>query len=175
MASSFSGFTADHFKNWINLFSLMVLRDILPSEHLQCLHYFVLTSRILCQMIITDAEINLVNAFLLQLCCRVERLYGKEEITPNMHLHCHLKESLLDYGLVHNFWLFPYERYNGILENYPSSHHVFEIMQSFVKEFQLYSSSLYLPEELYSDFGELFKKNFEPSGFIKGHDAWRII
>ena len=28
--SSFSGFTADQFKNWTNIFSLMVLYDILP-------------------------------------------------------------------------------------------------------------------------------------------------
>ena len=37
-------------------------------------------------------------------------------ITPNMHLHCHLKQSLLDYGPIHNFWLFSFERHNGKTE-----------------------------------------------------------
>ena len=56
IASSFAGFTADQFKNWTNLFSLMALHDVLPLEHLQCWRYFVLASRILCQMQITDAD-----------------------------------------------------------------------------------------------------------------------
>ena len=103
ITSAFSGFTADQFKNWTNLFSLMTLYDILPTEDLQCWRYFVLASRILCQMVITDEEIKLADAFLLQFCYRVERLYGKKIITPNMHLHCHLKQCLYDYGPIHNF------------------------------------------------------------------------
>ena len=114
VTSSFSGFTADQFKNWTNFFSVMVLHDILPTEYMQCWRYFVQASRLLCQMAITDAQIELVDAFLLQFCCRVESLYGKTLITPNMHLHCHLKQSLYDYGPIHNFWLFSYKRYNGI-------------------------------------------------------------
>lgn len=55
--SSFSGFTADQFKNWTNLFSLIVLRDILPSQDLHYWRYFVLASRILCQMSISESEI----------------------------------------------------------------------------------------------------------------------
>lgn len=82
IASSFSGFTADQFKNWTNLFSLMALRDVLPSDHLKCWRYFVLASRILCQMTISDAEIKLADAFLLQFCCQVEKLYGGHVITP---------------------------------------------------------------------------------------------
>ena len=34
IASGCSGFTADQFKNWTNIFSMMVVRDILPAEHL---------------------------------------------------------------------------------------------------------------------------------------------
>ena len=125
IAPSFSGFTADQFKNWTNLFSIMVLHDILPTEHMQCWRYFVQASRILCQMTITDAQIRLADAFLLQFCRRVENLYGKNVITPNMHLHCHLQQSLYDYGPIHNFWLFSYERYNGILEN--KNLHVYDL------------------------------------------------
>lgn len=32
-----------------------------------------------------------------------------------MHLHTHLVDCVLDYGLVSAFWLFSFERYNGIL------------------------------------------------------------
>ena len=34
IASGCSEFTADQFKNWTNIFSMMVVRDILPAEHL---------------------------------------------------------------------------------------------------------------------------------------------
>lgn len=63
-SGSFSGFTADQFKNWTNLYSIMALHDILPAEHFQCWKYFVQASRILCQMSITDAQIKLADAFL---------------------------------------------------------------------------------------------------------------
>ena len=36
-------------------------------------------------------------------------------MTPNMHLHCHLKECVIDCGPVHVFWFFSFERFNGIL------------------------------------------------------------
>ena len=106
IASSFSGFTADQFKNWTNLFSLICLRSILPSDHMQCWRYFANAYRLLCQMKITDAEIKLADAYLLQFCIRTEKIYGKGIITPNMHLHCHIKECIKDYGPIHNFGYF---------------------------------------------------------------------
>ena len=64
---------------------------------------FVQASRILCQLKISDEDIKLADAFLLQFCCQVEKLYGND---PNMHLHCHLQQVLRDYGPVYSFWLF---------------------------------------------------------------------
>ena len=46
---------------------------------------------------------------------RFEQLYGKKAVTPNMHLHCHLKECVIDCGPVHAFWCFSFEQFNGIL------------------------------------------------------------
>ena len=169
IASSFSGFTADQFKNWTNLFSLIALRDILPSQHLQYWRYFVVASRILCQMSISDSEIERADAFLLQFCCRVEQLLGKNVVTPNMHLHCHLKQSLHDYGPIHNFWLFSYERYNGILEHFPFSNRSLEIqlMKRFYREFWLFSSlDSDMPQLFESDFGETFRTLLHPT--LKG-------
>ena len=37
----------------------------------------------------------------------------------NMHLHCHLRDILLDYGPVQSF---SFERYNGILGDLPTNH-----------------------------------------------------
>ena len=89
IVSFFLSFTAIQFKNLSNLFSIMALCDILPTMHMKCWQYFVQASRILCQMSLTAAEIQLADVFQLQFCRRVEIVYGKNDITHNMHLHCH--------------------------------------------------------------------------------------
>ncbi len=61
------------------------------------------------------------NLLLNKFCKDVERLYGKSVVTPNMHLHGHIAECIEDYGSVYGFWLFSYERYNGILGSFPTN------------------------------------------------------
>ncbi|KAG1532269.1 hypothetical protein G6F51_013186 [Rhizopus arrhizus] len=43
----------------------------------------------------------------------VAELYGPEMVTPNMHLHLHLKDSIQDFGPIYAFWLYGFERLNG--------------------------------------------------------------
>ena len=162
IASSFAGFTADQFKNWTNLFSLVALHDILPSDHLECWRHFVLASRLLSQMQISLTHVKLADALLLQFCRRVERMYGPSVVTPNMHLHAHIEQCILDYGPVYNFWLFGFERYNGILESFPSNNRCVEIqfMQRFTRETFLYSSSL--PQQYESDFHDILSSLVTP-------------
>lgn len=106
IASGFSSFKADQFKNWINIYSIPALYDILPNEHLECWGSFVLACRILCKNTLSHGDIDLADALLLHFCKRVERLYGGDVITPNMHLHCHLKQVIKDYGPIQEIWLF---------------------------------------------------------------------
>ena len=102
------------------------------------------TARLLSKQCITLHDIQLADALLLYFCSRVQRMYGTSVITPNMHLHCHLRECLLDYGPVYSFWLFSFERFNGILEHFPSNNRSVEIhlMQRFLTEFRLASVKL---------------------------------
>lgn len=179
IASSFSGFTADQFKNWTNIFSPLVLYDILPEEDYECWKHFILASRILCKSTISNHDIQLADALLLQFCRRVERMYGKNVITPNMHLHCHIKDNLYDYGPIHGFWLFPYERYNGILEHFPMSHRSIEVqlMHRFVREFELSAQVHELPNLFATDFGEVLGGLVQPTlqGSLKytsSHANW---
>ena len=44
-----------------------------------------------------------------------------------MHLHCYLKEIILDYGPIHTFWCFSFERYNGILGSIQTSNRSIEL------------------------------------------------
>ena len=44
-----------------------------------------------------------------------------------MHIHCHLKENLLDYGPIHSYWCFGFKRYNGILGNIATNNRSVEL------------------------------------------------
>ena len=83
-----------------------------------------------------------------------------------MHLHCHLKECICNYDPVYNFWLYSYERYNGILEHFPSSNrlldHEIQMMQRFFNEFKLSTVVEDLPKECYPELQEIFKSNLDP-------------
>ena len=116
----------------------------------------MLGCRILCQHSITLEQIAQADGHLLEFCKGVQTNYGKEFTTPNMHMHCHLREVLLDYGPVYNFWCFCYERYNGILGNQPNNNKAIEpqLMQRFLADNSAYSS-LACPSNFKDDFNQL--------------------
>ena len=99
----------------------------------------------------TFADIRLADAFLLQFCKRVESLYG-EDITPNMHMRCHLLACMEDYGPIHGFWLFAFERYNGVLGSMPTNNRPIEVqfMTRFLSENSILAYPL--PDEFKDDF-----------------------
>ena len=103
ISSGFCGFKADQFKTWITVYFIPALRDVLPDHHLECWRHFVLACRIICKQSLSNTDIALADGLLLQFCKRVERIYGEVVITPNMHLHGHLKDVSLDYGPVQEF------------------------------------------------------------------------
>lgn len=125
--SGFSSFTADQFKNWVIYYSLISLHGILVGEELECWRHFVLGCRILLEHELTTEQVSLADALLLQFCRRIERMHGSSLITPNMHLHGHLKECILDYGPLHGFWCFPFERFNGLLGAFPNNNRSIEV------------------------------------------------
>ena len=47
-----------------------------------------------------------------------QRLYGSYHCSPNQHLHIHLKDYFLNFGPIHAFWAFAFERQNGLLGTY---------------------------------------------------------
>ena len=145
ISSGFSQFTADQWKNWVLYFSVIAMRDIITDEVLECWQHFVLACRTLC----TKAS-QLRKQNWEMLCCRrTEHSFGKDYITPNMHLHCHLYECITDYGPLHSFWCFAFERYNGILGSMPNNRYIeSQLMQRFLREAQ--SLSLSIPQDEFS-------------------------
>ena len=64
---------------------------------------------------LVQTEIVKADLLFVKFGKKIEQLYGKKFVTPNMHLHCHLKECVIDCGPVHAFWCFSSERFYGIL------------------------------------------------------------
>lgn len=151
--SGFASFTADQYKNWIVYFSLFSLRDILFGPDIECWRHFILACRYLCSREISLDQIKIADTLLMTFCRRVQCMYGKEVITPNIHMHAHLHECLLDYGPAHVFWLFSFERYNGILENLPNNNRSIEVqvMRRFMENMTMCMATS-LPEEYQKDF-----------------------
>ena len=108
--SAMAGLTADQWKNWTCIYSLYVLHDILPDEHLHLWWLFVQASCIVCQPILSHNNISVMDNFLLEFCQEFERLFGSEACTINLHSHCHLADCLRDYGPSQSTWCFRFER-----------------------------------------------------------------
>ena len=76
------------------------------------------------------------DALLLSFCKKFEELYGSSFCTINLHLHCHLKEYMEDFGPVYAFMLFIFERLNGTLGNYHTNSHdiSLQLMRKYLNE-----------------------------------------
>lgn len=121
-----SSLTAEQWMIWVNYYSLFCLYDIITKEHIECWRHFVLASRLLCKQGLKK-DVELADALLLQFCRRFQSIYGPDAITPNIHLHAHLAECIQDYGPMSSFWLFSFERFNGILGDEPTNNRSIEL------------------------------------------------
>lgn len=157
IASGFSGFTAEQYRNWTLIFSLSALKDILPHQHFDCWHYFVKACYLVCRREISVEEVEEADGYLDLFCKKFEVLYSKKYCTINLHLHGHLKSCILDHGPVYSFWLFAFERLNGIMESFHTNGHdvSLQLMRRFIELHSLGVESW--PEEFKQDFAPLLE------------------
>ena len=118
---------------------LYALRDLIGKEHYECWHSFVLACRVLSFPVLSYMEIKKAD-LILNFCHEVEIPYGKQEVSPNMHLHGHLIECVQEYVPMFGFWQFSFERYNGMLGKFPNNqkHIEVQLMRHFEIEMQLH-------------------------------------
>ena len=114
---------------------------------------FVMSCVLFCTSVITEGKARLAHTYIIQFCKGFEKLYGSEKVTPNMHLHTHTLDCILDYGPVYSFWLFSFERYNGLLGDYITNQRSPEIqLRKFIGD--------QLVKEI--PLSKLFEVNFKP-------------
>lgn len=95
---------------------------------------------------------------------KVVDLYGNEWCTPNLHLHSHISECVKDFGPVYSFWLFAFERLNGILGSYYTNNRNIsvQLMQRFL------DSKIYAPHNWPSEYANKFLPVLEQFNYQKG-------
>ena len=101
---------------------------------------------------------------LMDFCKTFEQLYGKQYYTINMHLHAHLMDCIVDYGPVYAFWLFSYERLNGVLGSYHTNCH--DISLQLMRRFA--SSTYYSVENWPSEYKDELYPLLNKHEYIKG-------
>ena len=154
IASNFGSYTAEQWKNWTTVYSLFALKGIISDRHYKCWQSFVLGCRYMCKPVLTEADIIKGDGLILKFCKEFEALYGGKAVTPNMHLHCHLRENILDYGPIHSFWCFSFERYNGILGNMATNNRSVELQLMRKLKISQSLTSICMP----GDCGESFQR-----------------
>ena len=156
IADCCGGFTADQWQNWTIIYSVRALHGVLPKKHLHGWQLFVTACKLLGRKTISTEDIEIGDRYLLSFLDEIVKLYGTDVVTPNMHLHCHLKSCLYDFGPFHGFWCFSFERYNGILGNYHTNNRSIEIqiMRKFLA--QIKTKEFTLPTDYHENLSEFF-------------------
>ena len=171
---AFYSFTTDQYKNWVLHYSIISLHGILSSDVLECWRHFVLACTYLCQPILTQDDVKIGDALLLKFCSRTEVLFDKDIITPNMHMSCHLRECILDYVPLNHFWLFAFERFNGILGKLPNNNRCIEtqMMKRFINDTNMLRAPC--QDQFNDDFQHLLPFPRNPCGTV-GADTMQAI
>ena len=118
----FSYMKAAEWKSWCLVYSPFLLVGLLDTAKLQNWMDFVNACRLLFKPSLTEDELTRAHQLLLSFCTGFEEIYGAEEVTPNIHTHIHIRDTIQDFSVIYAFWLFSFERYNGLLGSIETNH-----------------------------------------------------
>ena len=89
---------------------------MLDDNDRKILGHFVRACNLLVARIITEDDLKEAQERLKDMAYLIERVYGPEFITSNIHLALHIPDCCRD--PIYSFWLFPFERLNGYIGKY---------------------------------------------------------
>ena len=113
----FSNFTADQWRTFFTIYATTSLWEYLSAIDRTILTHFVRVCSVLVGRILTFDLIAEATERLIKIIKLIEEHYGRDKVTPNLHLSLHLQECSYDFGPLYTFWCFSFERMNGILGN----------------------------------------------------------
>ncbi|RHZ88696.1 hypothetical protein Glove_21g152 [Diversispora epigaea] len=122
----FSNFTADQWRIFISIYATVVLWEYLEEVDRKILTYFVRICHLFVNRILETKSLDEIHKKIVDVVMLIEKKYGRNVITPNLHLSLHLSACSHDFGPLYAFWCFSFERMNGILGSLPNSHRQIE-------------------------------------------------
>ncbi|THU88212.1 hypothetical protein K435DRAFT_680238 [Dendrothele bispora CBS 962.96] len=85
---------------------------------------------------LNDEEVERADILIREYCVELIELYGPSVIRPNHHYATHTASNIRNYGPLHEFWTFLFERLNRVLKSYNTANHSGgELEVSFFREF----------------------------------------
>ncbi|KAG2743404.1 hypothetical protein P692DRAFT_20821413 [Suillus brevipes Sb2] len=93
--------------------------------------------RIIIKHHITDEDLDRVDLLIRDYVTELISLYGSAVIKPNHHYATHIAECARNFGPLHDFWTFLFERLNKVLKSFKTNNHGNgELETTFFHEFQ---------------------------------------
>jgi hypothetical protein len=114
----FSNFTADQWRIFFTIYATVSLWKYLTETDQKILVYFVKVCQLFVKRIVKINSLREIHTMLIKIVTLIEQKYGRDKITPNLHLSLHLCECLLDFSPLYAFWCFSFEHMNGVLGKY---------------------------------------------------------
>ena len=175
IASNYGSYTAAQWKNWTLIYSMYCLNGLLPEAHLRCWQTFVLACQYLSAPVVSKSDITRADLLFVKFGERFERLFGKKAVTPNIHLHCHLKECMHDLGPIHVFWCFSFERFNGILGATPLNGRSIEVQLMRKLLVERFVWNVEFPQEFIDTYLPFFNQTRNGCGDVANFSAINAI
>ena len=130
---------------------------------------------LMCSKVVTPALCQLAKEKIVAFAKIFQLLFGDAACVPNMHFACHIPDSLLRFGPAAGFWLFSFERYNGILGEANLNHKAItqQLMRHFLRLGEAESKLEDIPEDMKERFTSstaLIKKKRTSSGVTDSLD-----
>lgn len=112
---------ATEWRSWIVIYSLIVLKDILPKKYLKHWAMFVKAVQIFLKNSISLKEVKEAKELLIRFVTYVQFYFGESAMTYNCHLMLHLIDNLLNFGPLWTNDVFQFENENRFLLNMKQS------------------------------------------------------
>ncbi|GBC50638.2 hypothetical protein GLOIN_2v1786477 [Rhizophagus irregularis DAOM 181602=DAOM 197198] len=101
---------------WSELLQLAYFNPSHLSVHDQkILHHFVRICTVFISQILEFDAVRESYERLIKIVKLIEEHYGRDKITPNLHLSLYLSECMYDFRPLYTFWYFSFKRMNSIL------------------------------------------------------------
>lgn len=96
--------------------------DEVKRQYLDNFISLVIAVRWATMKVASERQISIVEDHFETYFRSMVKLFGTESAVPNHHMSLHLAQCIRTFGPVRGWWAFPFERYNGLLQQQNTNH-----------------------------------------------------